>query len=47
MTEEEVIDGALGDAVLFEEVPEGRKDNLTGQKLRFELCEDLSKDFTK
>lgn len=33
--------------MFFEEVPEGRKDNLTGQKLRFELCEDLSKDFTK
>lgn len=33
--------------MFFEEVPEGRKDNITGQKLRFELCEELSKDFTK
>lgn len=33
--------------MFFEEVPESRKDNITGQKLRFELCEDLSKDFTK
>ena len=33
--------------MFFEEVPKERKDNLTGQKLRFELCEDLSKDFTK
>lgn len=33
--------------MFFEEVPESRKDNITGQKLRFELCEDLSKNFTK
>ena len=33
--------------MFFEEVPKERKDNLTGQKLRFELCEDLSKNFTK
>lgn len=33
--------------MFFEEVPEGRKDNITGQKLRFVLCEELSKDFTK
>lgn len=33
--------------MFFEEVPKERKDNLTGQKLRFELYEELSKDFTK
>ena len=33
--------------MFFEEVPEGRKDNITGQKLRFVLCAELSKDFTK
>ena len=33
--------------MFFEEVPKERKDNLTGQKVRFELCEEFSKDFTK
>lgn len=33
--------------MFFEEVPKERKDNLTGQKLRFELCEELSKNFIK
>lgn len=32
--------------MFLEEIPE-RPDNITGQKVRFELCEDLSKDFTK
>lgn len=32
--------------MFLEEIPE-RPDNITGQKLRFELCEELSKDFTK
>ena len=32
------------EAMFFEEVPEGRQDNITGQKLRFELCEELSSD---
>lgn len=34
--------------MFLEEIPNpNRPDNLTGQKLRFQLCEDLSKDFTK
>lgn len=32
--------------MFLEEIPE-RKDNITGQKHRFELQEELSKDFTK
>lgn len=32
--------------MFLEEIPE-RPDNITGQKVRFELCEDLSNDFTK
>ena len=32
------------EAMFFEEVPAGRVDNITGQKLRFELCEELSSD---
>jgi len=32
--------------MFLEEIPE-RPDNITGQKHRFELCEELSKDFTK
>lgn len=36
------------EAMFLEEIPDpNRPDNLTGQKLRFQLCEDLSKDFTK
>lgn len=33
--------------MFFEEVSKERKDNITGQTLRFELCEDLSKDYVK
>lgn len=32
------------EAMFFEEVPLDRPDNITGQKMRFELCEDLNKD---
>ena len=32
--------------MFLEELPE-RPDNITGQKFRFELCEELSKDYTK
>ena len=32
------------EAMFFEEVPLDRPDNITGQKTRFQLCEDLSKD---
>lgn len=32
------------EVMFFEEVPLDRPDNITGQRLRFELCEDLSKD---
>ena len=32
------------EAMFFEEVLEGRKDNVTGQKLRFEICEELSQN---
>lgn len=32
--------------MFLEEIPE-RADNITGQKHRFELCEELSKDYTK
>ena len=31
--------------MFFEEIDENRKDNVTGQKHRFELVEDLSKDY--
>ena len=31
----------------FEKIDENRKDNVTGQKHRFELVEDLSKDYIK
>lgn len=34
------------EAMFLEEIPE-RPDNITGQKHRFELVEELSKDFTK
>lgn len=33
--------------MFFEEIDVNRKDNITGQKHRFELCEELTKDFTK
>ena len=32
--------------MFLEEIPE-RPDNITGQKHRFELCEETKKDFTK
>ena len=32
--------------MFLEEIPE-RPDNITGQKHRFELCENLEKDYTK
>ena len=34
------------EAMFLEEIPE-RPDNITGQKHRFELVEELEKDFTK
>ena len=34
------------ESMFLEEIPE-RPDNITGQKHRFELCEDISKDYTK
>ena len=33
--------------MFLEEIDQTRKDNITGQKYRFELCEDLEKDYTK
>lgn len=33
--------------MFLEEIDETRKDNITGQKHRFELVEQLEKDFTK
>ncbi len=35
------------EAMFLEEIDASRKDNITGQKYRFELCEDLEKDYTK
>lgn len=32
------------EAMFFEEVPADRPDNITGQKMRFELCKELSSD---
>ncbi len=32
--------------MFLEQLPQ-RPDNITGQKLRFELCEELSKDYTQ
>ena len=32
--------------MFLEKIPE-RPDNITGQKVRFELCKELSKDYTK
>lgn len=34
------------ESMFLESIPE-RPDNITGQKHRFELCEDLSKDYLK
>ncbi len=33
--------------MFLEEIPIERPDNITGQKYRFELQDNLSKDFTK
>jgi len=35
------------EAMFLEEIDVSRIDNITGQKVRFELCEDLEKDYTK
>lgn len=34
------------ESMFLEEIPE-RPDNITGQKVRFELCEELSKNYIK
>lgn len=34
------------EAMFLEEIP-NRPDNITGQKFRFELCDDLSKNYLK
>ena len=34
------------EAMFLEKIDETRKDNITGQKYRFELVEDLEKDYT-
>lgn len=33
--------------MFLEEIDQKRKDNITGQKYRFELAENLGKDYTK
>ena len=33
--------------MFLEEIDQTRKDNITGQKCRFELVKDLEKDYTK
>lgn len=35
------------EAMFLEEIDASRKDNITGQKHRFELVEELEKDYTK
>lgn len=35
------------EAMFLEEIEQTRKDNITGQKYRFQLVEELEKDFTK
>ena len=35
------------EAMFLEEIDQARKDNITGQKYRFELVGELEKDFTK
>lgn len=35
------------EAMFLEEIDQTRKDNITGQKYRFQLAEELEKDFTK
>ncbi len=34
------------ETMFLEEIDVNRKDNITGQKYRFELCKDLEKDYT-
>lgn len=35
------------ESMFLEEIDQTRKDNITGQKHRFELVEELGKDYTK
>lgn len=35
------------ESMFLEKIDETRKDNITGQKYRFELAEELGKDYTK
>ena len=35
------------ETMFLEEIDQTRKDNVTGQKYRFQLVEELEKDFTK
>ena len=35
------------EAMFLEKIDETRKDNITGQKYRFELAEEIGKDYTK
>lgn len=35
------------EAMFLEEIDQERKDNITGQKYRFELAEEIQKDYTK
>ena len=35
------------EAMFLEQIDKTRKDNITGQTYRFELCEDIEKDYTK
>ena len=35
------------EVMFLEEIDQTRKDNITGQKHRFQLAEELEKDFTK
>lgn len=33
--------------MFLEEIPQDRPDNITGQKFRFQVCEEIEKDYTK
>lgn len=35
------------EAMFLEEIDQNRKDNITGQKHRFELVKDIEKDYTR
>ena len=35
------------EAMFLEEIDQTRKDNITGQKYRFELAKEIEKDYTK